>query len=71
MVPRVGWATVQTVFSVEVPWKQRGLGGGRAQTKAASEEVSELLWAGVPGLKKSTTNPIQGQEAGLRHSSFT
>lgn len=41
------------------------------RVQVASEEVSELLRAGVPGLKKSTTNPTQEQEAGLHHSSVT
>lgn len=41
------------------------------RVQVASEEVSELLWAGVPGLKKSTTNPTREQEADLQHSSVT
>lgn len=53
---------------VGVPWKAEQT---EKRLQGASEEVSELLWAGVPGLKKSTTSPTRGQEAGLQHSSIT
>lgn len=54
--------------SVGVPWKAEQT---EKRLQGASEEVSELLWAGVPELKKSTTSPTRGQEAGLQHSSIT
>lgn len=51
-----------------VPWKAEWT---KKRLQGASEEVSELLWAGVPGLKKFTTNPTWGQEVGLQHNSIT
>lgn len=51
-----------------VPWKAEWT---KKRLQGASEEVSELLWAGVPELKKFTTNPTWGQEAGLQHNSIT
>lgn len=33
------------------------------QVETALEKVSKLLWAGVPELKKSTTNLTQGHGA--------